>query len=330
MKLLIVTQVIDKNHPILGFFHRWVEEFAKQCEHIEVICLQKGEHAFSSNVTVHSLGKEHGVSRLSYVTSFFSLNWKKRKHYDAVFVHMNPEYIVLVGWFWRMLGKKVALWYTHKQVNAKLRIAALFSNIIFSASKKSFRLDTKKLQVTGHAIDTDKFSPEGNKMDGNYLLQVGRISKTKGQLEAVKVLESLGKQNDLQLRIVGQADDEEYVSKIRSYAKDRGLHERVQFVGPVPHEELPKWYRGAVLVLNMSKTGSLDKDVLEAMACNTPLLTTNEAYQSILDKQFFSEVDHVSEQASNAIGASVNYRDIIVKEHNLEVLIKKLVNILSA
>ena len=23
MKLLIVTQIIDKNDPILGFFHRW-------------------------------------------------------------------------------------------------------------------------------------------------------------------------------------------------------------------------------------------------------------------------------------------------------------------
>lgn len=58
MKLLIVTQVIDTEHPILGFFHRWCSEFAKNCEHVHIICLQAGKHSLPANVTVHSLGKE--------------------------------------------------------------------------------------------------------------------------------------------------------------------------------------------------------------------------------------------------------------------------------
>ena len=32
MKLLIITQKVDSADPILGFFHQWVEEFAKHCE----------------------------------------------------------------------------------------------------------------------------------------------------------------------------------------------------------------------------------------------------------------------------------------------------------
>lgn len=43
MKLLIVTQALDQAHPILGFFHRWIEEFAKHFEHIHVIALQYGK-----------------------------------------------------------------------------------------------------------------------------------------------------------------------------------------------------------------------------------------------------------------------------------------------
>ena len=58
MKLLIVTQIVDKNDPILGFFHRWIEEFAKHVEHIEVICLKEGKHKLPSNVHIHSIGKE--------------------------------------------------------------------------------------------------------------------------------------------------------------------------------------------------------------------------------------------------------------------------------
>ena len=40
MKLLIITQAIDENNPVMGFFVRWVEEFSKHCEKITVICSQ--------------------------------------------------------------------------------------------------------------------------------------------------------------------------------------------------------------------------------------------------------------------------------------------------
>ena len=35
MKLLIITQAIDINNPVLGFFHRWIEEFSKRIRTIE-------------------------------------------------------------------------------------------------------------------------------------------------------------------------------------------------------------------------------------------------------------------------------------------------------
>jgi len=43
MKLLIVTQKVDINDDVLGFFHDWIKEFAKNCEKVTVICLGKGE-----------------------------------------------------------------------------------------------------------------------------------------------------------------------------------------------------------------------------------------------------------------------------------------------
>jgi hypothetical protein len=42
MRLLIVTQAIDAEDPVLGFFVRWVEELAKKAEMVEVICLKEG------------------------------------------------------------------------------------------------------------------------------------------------------------------------------------------------------------------------------------------------------------------------------------------------
>ena len=58
MKLLILTQKMDKNDDLLGFFHNWVSEFAKKCEKVTVISLGIGEYSLSDNVKVLSLGKE--------------------------------------------------------------------------------------------------------------------------------------------------------------------------------------------------------------------------------------------------------------------------------
>ena len=88
MRLLIITQKVDKNDDILGFFHRWILEFAKHYESVTVICLEEGDHDFYSvknakfrsknsaefsgtGIKVLSLGKEIGGSKISYIFNFY-------------------------------------------------------------------------------------------------------------------------------------------------------------------------------------------------------------------------------------------------------------------
>ena len=61
MKLLILTQKVDKNDDVLGFMHGWIAEFAKHCEKVTVIALGVGEFDLPRNVTVLSLGKDKTV-----------------------------------------------------------------------------------------------------------------------------------------------------------------------------------------------------------------------------------------------------------------------------
>ena len=148
MNLLIVTQKADKDDPILGFFHRWVEEFAKNFDTVSVICLEEGSHSFPTNVKVYSLGKAKGArsnfsDRLKYTQRFFSYIWKLRKDYDSVFVHMNPVYLAQAGLLWKLMNKKVGLWYTHRNVDMKLRIAERYADVIFTAAKESFYIEER-------------------------------------------------------------------------------------------------------------------------------------------------------------------------------------------
>ena len=73
MKILIITQKIDRNDSVLGFFCGWVEEFSKHCEQVTVIALGVGVHNLPKNVRVFSLGKERGVSRVGYLYNFYRL-----------------------------------------------------------------------------------------------------------------------------------------------------------------------------------------------------------------------------------------------------------------
>lgn len=273
MKLLIVTQVIDSEDPVLGFFVRWVEEFAKHIEHIKVICLKEGKHVLPANVRVHSLGKERGAaSRVAYAWRFLSLVWKLRRDYGAAFVHMNPEYIVLGGLFWRLLGKRVALWYTHKSVDLKLRIAALFSNIIFTASKESFRLRSGKIRVMGHGIDTDFFSPDVSIARGDWMLSVGRLMPSKRHDLAIRRAVHEGKE----LRIAGEGPE-----RANLEALAHSLSANVHFLGGLTQTALRNEYRTASLCLHTSETGSLDKVVLEALACGLHVRTNDPALKAL-------------------------------------------------
>ncbi len=272
MRLLIVTQTMDKQDPVLGFFCRWVEEFAKHAERVEVICLKEGKHALPSNVRVHSLGKDGSISRVKYVLNFYKYIWKLRHDYDTVFVHMNPEYVILGGLFWRLWGKRIALWYTHKSVNLKLRIAVLFAHTIFTASAESFRLRTEKLQVVGHGIDTDFFSPDPSVARGDWILSVGRLMPSKRHDLAIR----RAAEEHKELRIAGEGPER---GNLETLAREFGVH--VRFLGGLSQSQLRDEYLRASYLVHTSETGSLDKVVLEALACGLPVNTNDQALKTL-------------------------------------------------
>ena len=159
MRLLIVTQAVDLNDPILGFFHSWIEELAKRCESVHVICLKEGRHNLPANVRIHSLGKESGVSRLHYIWRFYKYIWVLRNEYDTVFVHMNQEYVLLGGKFWRLWRERIILWRNHKMGSIWTHIAGFFAHTVCYTSPSAYVASFKNAVHMPIGIDTDVFKP---------------------------------------------------------------------------------------------------------------------------------------------------------------------------
>ncbi|MEK7598902.1 MAG: glycosyltransferase family 4 protein [Patescibacteria group bacterium] len=341
MNLLIITQKVDRNDPILGFFHRWLEEFAKNAEKLTVICLEKGEYNLPENVNILSLGKENGKSRIKYLRRFYKYIWRERNNYNAVFAHMNPEYIILGGLVWKIMGKKIAFWYVHKAVNLKLKIAEKLADKIFTASRESFRLPSKKVQITGHGIDIDKFSIFNFQFSKKIrIVTAGRIAPVKNLdilIEAAEILKNKGV--DFQIKIAGSPiieADKIYFEKLKSEIRQKNLENFVFFAGPIPYSQIQDFYRSGDIFVNLSETGSVDKAVLEAMACGLSIATSNQAFKNILPHKYFLEEKNPEALAQKLSELSAEkrpdfkLREIALKEHSLQSLIPKIIKELES
>ncbi len=305
------TQAVDVNDPVLGFFVRWIEEIAKRSEHVLVVCLRKGAYSLPEHVEVIALGEAHRVVR---GFEMCSIAWGRRGEYDAIFVHMNPEYLIAAGWLWRLLGKRTVLWYTHKSVNLRLRIAAFFANQVLTASKESFRLSSSKVQVVGHGIDTDFFTPDTSHHRSETLLSVGRLSESKRHDIVIRAA-ALAKRP---LRIIGDGPEKKALNELAE-----SLHADVTFVGGLTQEQVREEYHKAAYLLHTSETGSLDKVVLEALASGLTVITTSKVFRDF-------PVTRVADTPEAIVAALHDVREnpdraqVIQEGHSLTSLIPKI------
>ena len=63
MRLLFITQKVDKDDDVLGVYHEWIAGLAEKLEKVSVICLYRGRVELPDNVSVYSLGKEEIANR---------------------------------------------------------------------------------------------------------------------------------------------------------------------------------------------------------------------------------------------------------------------------
>jgi glycosyltransferase involved in cell wall biosynthesis len=121
---------------------------------------------------------------------------------------------------------------------------------------------SKKIIYGG--VDTDRFRP-GSIPRTNRILFVGRLMEHKG---VHLLIDALGP--DMELDVVGQATDPEYVARLRTAASGK----RVRFHEDFADDRLLEAYQTAAVVAIPSLVDGGYTTALEAMACETPVVAT--------------------------------------------------------
>ncbi len=107
---------------------------------------------------------------------------------------------------------------------------------------------------------------------GEYFLCVGTLQTRKNHLGLIRAFEQIAGQVPHDLVIAG--GDGSGAAAIRAYLAERP-NPRVRLVGYLPDPDLPALYTGATALALPSFWEGFGLPLLEAMACGTPVLTSN-------------------------------------------------------
>ena len=330
MRLLICTQAVDSEDPVLGFFVRWIEELSKHYEHVTVICLREGRQQLPHNVSVFTLPSHNRFARaralLKGVYTF-------RRNYDTVFVHMNQEYVLVAGWLWKLLGKHVYLWRNHYAGSWLTDLAALFCTNIFCTSKYSYTAKYKKTILMPVGIDSERFKPDSRIVRKPHsILFLSRMAPSKRPELLIHALALLAREGHaFTATLVGSPlpQDEGYYALLKEQVRALGLADHVTFVSAVTNSDTPNLYRTHEIFVNTSRSGMFDKTLFEAAACGAVVLAASEDWGTLVgDAHIFTNAatlaKHLGMWFTTPHEKGIPAQATAVSTHSLEALGKEL------
>lgn len=145
-------------------------------------------------------------------------------------------------------------------------------------------MERGKIAVHYTGLDRDRFRPLGHSglrarlgealrltlyENRPLLATIGALIARKGQDLAIGALAALP---DAQLLLIGKGEDEAH---LRRLAADLRVADRVHFVGSVDHDLLPLILSAADAMVLPTRSEGLANAWVEALACGTPVVTTD-------------------------------------------------------
>lgn len=296
MKILEVTKLY---YPWIGGVEKVVQDIAEDLNDnddikIEVLCCQpkgKGKNEEINGVNVHKTSSLGILKSMPVSFSFFARFRKLAKDFDVLAIHQpfpladlavflfRPKQRIIVHYHFdvykqKILGVLLKPFAMHTLKKAEKIVVSnpnLVKNSQYLEKFKEkcvvvpFGVNIQKIQSS---IDNKKVTDIKNKY-GDFVLFVGRLSYYKGVQYLVEAMKDLS----ANLVIIGTGQEEK---KLKILTNQLGLEKKVFFLSRQSDNTLSNYYKAAsVFVLpSIYKSEAFGIVLIEAMACGTPLVTT--------------------------------------------------------
>lgn len=129
------------------------------------------------------------------------------------------------------------------------------------------------VSVIHNGIDCETFRPDAGEGRERRVLFVGRFNEAKGVHRLVEAFAGIAADDpDVTLTLVGDGPMED---RLRELVSAHGVADRVEFAGRVANDELPSVYTESAVFALPSDAEGLPRTVLESLACETPVVTSD-------------------------------------------------------
>ena len=151
-----------------------------------------------------------------------------------------------------------------------------------------------------------------------YILSVAALKSHKNVLSVIKAFSVLKRKYSLEHKLVLVGQGGKQLSEMNEVVRELSLESDVLFVGGVPNEKLPPLYCGADLFVFLSLYESFGMPLTEAMACGTPVISSNRAAmpETVRDAGILVDpysIDEIAFQMNRALSDKQLRKDLIEK-----------------
>lgn len=131
---------------------------------------------------------------------------------------------------------------------------------------------TTDISIVHNGIDCDQFSPISQMERKDQVLFVGRLKEGKGAHHLIKAFnEVVEEKPSYSLKLIG---DGPMRSELECLTEEYSISESVHFLGELDNEVLIRHYNESDVFALPSRSEGLPRTVLEAMSCETPVVTS--------------------------------------------------------
>ena len=285
MKLVVVTQHVDPEHPSLGATVPMLRALAARVDELIVLADGAAPEALPANCRVRLFAAR---TRFGRGIRFLRALLAELRGADAVLAHMCPIYAVLAAPVARPRGVRVLLWYTQWHASPTLRLAERAATRVLSVEQASFPLASRKLDAIGHGVDAAQLACRGADPGGPTLnvLALGRYSSVKGYATIIRgVGEAVGRGLDVRLAVHGPVSNDaerRHREELSQLATDLGVSERIVLGEALPRPQALAYLARSNGVVSATVRGAADKVVLEAALSCTPVIVPEHAFAALV------------------------------------------------
>lgn len=257
------------------------------------------------NVVVHRVGG--GASYLSKMlfvprAALAGARLHRTHRFDGAWAMMS--YMVFPLLLMRVFGVRLPFAFTlqegdsYEHVYGRLRIRAVrpLLRLAFRKASAASAISTflagwakkvgypRDVHVIPNGVDIGRFAAQypkpvineikdalGKKMGDVFLITTSRLVPKNAVDDVIRALPKLP--SNVHFIVLGTGSDEAALKKL---AADVGVAERVQFLGQISHEEMPKYLKASDIFIRPSRSEGMGNSFVEAMAAGLPVIATQE------------------------------------------------------